>query len=186
MSDVVTHEFYNAQKDFFTKEECERLIRAIEEPNTLTECDDLLARVAKAAEDWNNQSLKFNVDFTKPVFSDWSGVEASQRVVTVPDHAIHIGNIKNPMPYKWSVIVNVGDRDDIQGGELVFRTWPPAPYKDNFGEWKGDPNAPSQPEWINEQGTIVIFPSMAEHGNLLVTSGTAHRVKIRFAGPQFI
>lgn len=180
--DEVSYNFFLAKKNFLTDEQCQLLREFLENPSSKCESVDL---VVQEIVNWNSKTLNFDIDETKPIITNFTGYEATAKTSTVPDHAIHIGNIRNPSPMKWTAIVNLHNRDDVQGAELIFRTWATTPYKDNFGHWKGDPTKPHQPQWINEQGSIIIYPSMVENGFALVTSGTAYRAKISLTGPQF-
>lgn len=182
MSEVVKHDFFFAVKDFLSKEECEQFRLFLDKKEATC---NAIERIIEKVVDWNNQTLKFAINPTLPTILNYTAFEAQVKSSTAPDHAVHVGNIQHPNPSKWSVIVNLHDRDEVQGGELIFRKWAPTPYKDNYGNWRGDPNKPHVPQWINELGTIVIYPSMVENGYALVTSGTAHRAKILVNGPQF-
>lgn len=182
MSEVVEHEYFYAAKDFLTPQECQDVVKFMNKEASTLDC---LKRIVDVVEQWNNKTLRFNIDPTQPRVVNFTGEEAQVRSTTTPDHAIHIGNVANPTPIKWSVILNLHNRDDVQGGELMFRNWAQTPYKDNFGNWKGDPNKPHMPAWINEMGSIVIYPAMVEQGYQLVTSGTATRAKVFISGPQF-
>ena len=102
----------------------------------------------------------------------------------VPDHTVHTGNVLKGPIHKISVIINVSSRDDVQGGELTFKHWAPPPRIDNFGSLIVE-NADHQPNWTNEQGTIVMYPSMEQAGYQLVTSGPIKRIKIMFKGERF-
>ena len=82
-----------------------------------------------------------------------------------------------------ATIVNVSSRDDIQGGELMFRNWQQAKRYDNYGKAVGDDNG--QPQWINELGTLIIFPSIEAWGYKLVVSGQGMRVILNFKGEGY-
>lgn len=183
MTDEVKHDFFLAKKDFLTKQQCEEFVKFLDKQDSSV---DFIKTIVDEVIAWNDATLKFNINPEQPTILNYTSYEAQVKSTATPDHAIHIGNVSHPTPAKWSVIVNLHDRDKVQGGELVFRKWAPTPYKDNFGIWKGDPKKPHVPQWINELGTIVIYPSMVEHGHLLVTSGTATRAKILVNGPQFV
>ena len=54
---------------------------------------------------------------------------------------------------------------------------------DNYGKPIGDPDT-CQPPWINELGTLIIFPSIAAWGYSLIVSGALRRVELNFRGPS--
>jgi len=183
VSEVVKHDFFCAKKDFLSKEEVEQFKLFLDRKEVECGC---INKIVQSMVDWNQQTLKFDISPMLPVILNYTAFEAQVKSTPAPDHAIHIGNIAHPNPAKWVAIVNLHDRDEVQGGELTFRKWAPTPYKDNFGNWRGDPNKPHVPQWANECGSIIIYPAMVENGYTLVTSGTAHRAKVLINGPQFV
>ena len=108
--------------------------------------------------------------------------EANSQDNLRPEHFIHSLNL-NKVANKWTAIVNVSSRDDIQGGELMFRNWQQAKRYDNYGKAVGDDNG--QPQWINELGTLIIFPSIEAWGYKLVVSGQGMRVILNFKGEGY-
>ena len=132
---------------------------------------------------WNEETLNLDIDLNKHSFLQIRGAEADIKDNPKPVHSIHAGNLGQDC-YKWSAIVNCSSRDDIQGGELIFRDWQPPTRRDNYGNFVGDEDT-CQPPWINEIGTLIIFPSLSAWGYHLVVSGGFKRVKIDFKGPAY-
>lgn len=186
---ISSHLAVVAYSNFFDKEQVNYLYDFVQSRSSLAEapCEAIVQRVIELVKSWNDDEsqLNFDVDWDKPIFKDYTGTESMVESMTTPDHAVHPGNIDDKAPLKWTAIVMVSDRNEVQGGEMIIRNWPPTPYKDNFGNWIGDTAKPHVPQWLNERGTVVIMPSMYEHGFALVTSGTQKRVKVQFAGPQW-
>jgi hypothetical protein len=182
----LSSDLFHAQENFLSAEEVEALYEFVQNrDSTESKTTSILDKIVQFCQFHNETSLNLDVDWSKPLLKDYTGYESMVESMMTPDHAIHYGNIFNEDPPKWTVIVMASNRNQVQGGELVFRNWPATPYKDNFGAWIGDTTQPHQPQWINELGTIVIFPSMCDHGFSLVTSGEQKRVKIQFTGPQW-
>ena len=144
---------------------------------------DMVDVIANEVGYWNEETCNFNMDWTDYSFVAQEAVEADIKDNPKPLHTIHTKNL-NASCYKWSAIVNCSSRDDIQGGELIFRDWQRPFRRDNYGKPVGDPDK-CQPAWINELGTLIIFPSIAAWGYNLVVSGGFRRVNINFKGPSF-
>ena len=89
----------------------------------------------------------------------------------------------NKICSKWTAIVNVSSRDDIQGGELIFRNWKDSVRYDNYGKVVGDDTC--QPQWINELGTLIFIPSLEPWGHRLVVSGNGMKVITNFKGDSY-
>lgn len=132
---------------------------------------------------WNEETCNFNIDWTDYNFINQDAIEADIKDNPKPLHTIHTKNL-GASCYKWSAIVNCSSRDDVQGGELIFRDWQPPFRRDNFGKPIGNEEE-CQPPWINELGTLIVFPSIAAWGYHLVVSGGFRRVNINFRGPSF-
>tara|TARA_B100001109_G_scaffold190666_1_gene157270 strand:- start:194 stop:808 length:615 start_codon:yes stop_codon:yes gene_type:complete len=131
---------------------------------------------------WNEETTNFIMDWNDYSFVKRVLQEADIRDNPKPLHSIHTQNL-NQICYKWSAIVNCSSRDDVQGGELIFRDWNPPYRRDNYGKPIGDPDT-CQPPWINELGTLIIFPSIAAWGYSLIVSGALRRVELNFRGPS--
>tara|TARA_B100001778_G_scaffold330233_1_gene332384 strand:+ start:774 stop:1412 length:639 start_codon:yes stop_codon:yes gene_type:complete len=144
---------------------------------------DMVDVVANEVGFWNEETCNFNMDWNDYQFRANEAKEADIKDNPKPLHTIHTNNL-NASCFKWSAIVNCSSRDDIQGGELIFRDWQPPFRRDNYGKPIGDEKS-CQPPWINELGTLIIFPSIAAWGYHLVVSGGFKRVNINFRGPSF-
>jgi len=132
---------------------------------------------------WNEETLNVNIDWNDYHFHSLEGFEADIKDNPKPAHSIHPRNLGQTCA-KWTAIVNCSGRDDIQGGEIIFRDWQPPVRRDNYGKPVGDEET-CQPPWINELGTLIIFPSIAAHGHQLVVSGGFRRVQLDFKGPSY-
>tara|TARA_B100000131_G_C18029791_1_gene577968 strand:- start:579 stop:1175 length:597 start_codon:yes stop_codon:yes gene_type:complete len=132
---------------------------------------------------WNEETINLNMDWSWFDFYAIEAREADSKDNPKPDHSIHTMNL-NKDCRKWSAIVNCSSRDDIQGGELIFKDWK-RPFKyDNYGKVIGNPDE-CQPQWINELGTLILFPSIAAWGYHLVVSGGFQKVHLCYNGKSF-
>ena len=135
---------------------------------------------------WNEETLNLSLSARENEIPDKRMIEFKESSIQdnlKPEHFIHSMNL-NKVANKWTAIVNVSSRDDIQGGELIFRDWSDPVRRDNYGKPLGN-DEESQPQWINELGTLIIFPSIASCGHQLVVSGGFRRVQLDFKGPSF-
>jgi hypothetical protein len=55
---------------------------------------------------------------------------------------------------------------------------------DNFGKWKGNPNEVHQPQWLNEMGTIILFPGTQYWGVDRVWHGERKILMIEVIGKR--
>jgi len=140
----------------------------------------LLTQIKDEVELWNEETHNFNMLWDEQHYRIKNLVEADIGDNLRPDHSIHAMNL-NKNCNKWTAILNLSNRDYIQGGELLFKHWDSPVRRDNNGRVIGDEKT-SQPQWINEQGTLIIFPSIAEHGFRMVVSGTGARLYVNFEG----
>ena len=134
---------------------------------------------------WNEETLNLNLSTSENNVPEKRMIEFKETNLQDnlrPEHFIHSMNL-NKVANKWTAIVNVSSRDDIQGGELMFRNWKPAKRFDNYGKAVGDDNG--QPQWINELGTLIIFPSIEAWGYKLVVSGQGMRFIVNFKGEGY-
>ena len=144
---------------------------------------DMFSAVQNEVGYWNEETLNLNINLNEYDFHAWQCGEADIKDNPKPVHSIHAGNLGKSCR-KWTAIVNCSSRDDIQGGELILRDWESPARRDNYGKAIGDENK-CQPVWINEIGTLIIFPSISAWGYNLVVSGGFNRVKIDFKGPAY-
>ena len=134
---------------------------------------------------WNEESLNFRMSATENLEPDKRMIEFSESSMMdnlTPEHYIHTMNL-GKVSNKWTTITNVSSRDDIQGGELIFKRWSEPKRHGNYGEVVGDDNC--QPQWINELGTLIIFPSIEAWGYKLVVSGQGMRTIVNFKGEGY-
>lgn len=141
---------------------------------------EIMQQVEDEVKLWNEETHNFNMLWDQKHHSVKTFVEADIGDNLRANHNIHANNLGKTC-FKWSTILNLSSRDDIQGGELLFKHWDPPVRRDNNGRVVGDEKT-SQPQWINEQGTLIIFPSIAEHGYRMVVSGSCDRLYINYAG----
>ena len=168
------HSFLAIQNFFETQQEIHDLWRKNR---------DMVDYIANEVGYWNEETLNFNIDWNDYTFHSLEGQEADIKDNPKPIHSIHARNLGQSFS-KWTAIVNCSSRDDIQGGELIFRDWSDPVRRDNYGKPLGN-DEESQPQWINELGTLIIFPSIASCGHQLVVSGGFRRVQLDFKGPSF-
>ena len=129
---------------------------------------------------WNEETLNLNILPNEPLGKRMLNINEADILDNLKqEHHIHTMNLNKICP-KWTAIVNVSGRDDIQGGELMFRNWKEPQRIDNYGKRVGDENG--QPQWINELGTAIFFPSIEGWGHKLVVSGRGMIVIINLMG----
>ena len=134
---------------------------------------------------WNDETLNFRMAQSENIEPDKRMIEMKEMSIQdniVAEHVIHTMNLSKVAP-KWTAIVNVSGRDDIQGGELIFRNWRQAKRYDNYGKAIGGDNC--QPQWLNELGTLIIFPAIEAWGYRLVVSGNGMKTIINFKGEGY-
>lgn len=132
---------------------------------------------------WNEETLNLNLLSNEPADKRLLSItETDIRDSLGAEHYLHTMNL-NKLCAKWTAIVNVSSRDDIQGGELLFRNWDTSRRVDNYGKVVGDDNC--QPQWINELGTLILIPSLEPWGYNLVVSGNGMKVIINFKGDSY-
>ena len=83
----------------------------------------------------------------------------------------HVDNIDswNSSPRKLSVVIQLSDPDEYEGGELMF----------NFGSLEGDQIA------VKKKGTLIMFPSYVLHKVAPVTAGVRRSLVFWVSGPGF-
>lgn len=175
---------FRALYNVLTPEECDHLYKCIRHEEIDEQGKELAQRITAAAKVYNDEVLKFNIDFSSPSINLWDAYEGESRITLSPDHGVHAGNILTPVVTKITAVINISSRDDVQGGELTFKNWAPPARVDNFGAVIAE-SADVQPTWTNEQGTIIFYPSMEQMGYQLVTSGPLKRLKMNFKGENF-
>ena len=132
---------------------------------------------------WNEETLNLNLLSNEPPDKRLLTItETDIRDNLSAEHFIHTMNL-NKICSKWTAIVNVSSRDDIQGGELIFRNWKDSVRYDNYGKVVGDDTC--QPQWINELGTLIFIPSLEPWGHRLVVSGNGMKVITNFKGDSY-
>ena len=82
--------------------------------------------------------------------------EETDRMDPKCDHIWHDGN-KNKTGILFQALEPLNWPDDYQGAYFEMNL-PGVPYRDNFGNWKGNPEEPHQPHWANEPGSVVFMP----------------------------
>jgi len=182
--EVIDSTVFRAIREALTEEEVNVLYDNVKDNNISQQAKDVIQKVADFVAGYNNDVLKFNIDLDQTSLVEFTGNEGTVMQTLVPDHTVHTGNILKEDIHKISVIINVSSRDDVQGGELTFKHWAPPPRIDNFGSLIVE-GAEHQPNWTNEQGTVIMYPSMEQVGYQLITSGPVKRIKIMFKGERF-
>lgn len=77
--------------------------------------------------------------------------------------------MKKPFHRKVSIVVNLTDPNDYEGGDLKFKNL------DNY-----------PPDVIKTQGTVILFPSFIDHEVTPVTKGIRHSLVGWYEGPHFV
>lgn len=185
MDKVVTTSEFKAILNLLTPDECLHLHSCIRNEEMDQKGKDSLKKIVDAVSDYNDSVTKFQINTNLPQVNLYDAYEGESKITLVPDHAIHTKNILQDPIWKITAILNVSSRDDVQGGELTFKNWAPPARVDNFGAVISE-GADSQPQWTNEQGALIIYPSLEQNGYQLVTSGPIRRLKIHFKGPKFV
>ena len=168
-----------AIKNFFTDEECDAI--RLSGNITGTTYKDT---INKAIFEWNDHDVtKYRLD--------WSDEEV--RIVPFKEetivkkqaqHIFHKGNISDSC-IKIQAWLNLANDDSFQGSEIQIADWPHTPYQSNFGNWVGDRGQPHQPNWLNEQGTLVIAHASIEIGYGRTLNGSAPRLLVTVGGPAY-
>jgi len=73
-------------------------------------------------------------------------------------------------------IINLTDSADYQGGNFEIASWPEPARLGNYGDWIGDPNGHSHPEWLNEQGALLMCRGDRSIGFRTLVSGQCRRL----------
>ena len=178
MSTQIEHGIHCAIQNFLTKEECEGIALS----GDITPVQD---KINKAIFDWNDQDhTKFKVSYSDHYDSKviTHEDETSQDVGRI--HSIHNENLSKKCA-KIQAYIFLTDRDEYQGGEILTEGWQPVPYQDNFGKWMGDPDAPAQPIWLSEQGSLYITHAGTGVGFNLTHNGSAQLLRIIVGGPAY-
>lgn len=142
--------------------------------------NEVISQITDEVKLWNEETHNFNMLWDEFNYSVKTFEEADIGDNLRPNHSIHAMNLSKNC-FKWSSIVNLSSRNDIQGGELLFKHWDTPVRRDNNGKVVGDEKT-AQPSWINEQGTLIIFPAIAQHGYRMVVSGECKRLYINYVG----
>ncbi len=159
-----------AIKDFATVDE----ITEIKNNNAET-----LSLITQQVQEWNNSNWEFDCDWDNPTIAIKKEGELDKRQLRA-DYSIHWGNMDKTAA-KWTALLVCSNRDDVQGGEIGFAVWPDPARYDNYGNLI-KPAGNVQPQWINEQGTLIIFPSILEWGHRAVISGELVLCRMMFSG----
>jgi hypothetical protein len=168
-----------AIKNFFTSEECESIAFSGKVDGTTYK-----DQINKAIFEWNDRpDTKYKLDWAK---LDISIVPCAEETVYKKKsvHMVHQGNITSPC-VKVQAWLNLAGDDSFQGSEISIADWPGTPYQDNFGKWVGNPGMPSQPTWLNEQGTLIIAHASVEIGYGRTLNGSAPRLLVQVTGPAY-
>tara|TARA_B100000459_G_C8577783_1_gene201776 strand:- start:63 stop:536 length:474 start_codon:yes stop_codon:yes gene_type:complete len=140
--------------------------------------EKIIAEVVK----YNSQVLKLNID-PNPDDKIIELKEGSGRHVH-SRHQVHKGNLfKDGKVIKIVALYNVNGPDDFQGGSIEFDGWRRFRI-DNYGEPRGDADS-HVPDWINEEGTLIIYPAVVKCEADIVVSGTVRRHEYLFMGDNY-
>jgi len=131
---------------------------------------DLKEKVHKEIIKFNSQHLHLNLNN-----------QISHKTITIeePDHLdkkafhhIHIDNLfKEAQVAKIIAIFITSSRDYVQGGELKFGNWEDPVAVNNYGQPLTKDINNAAPVYLNEQGSLIIFPAVEKFGTNPVVSG---------------
>ena len=172
----VSYNSFIAIKDFVNAEYLNQLTYDQKQSHLI----ELISQVTDEVKDWNEATHNFNMLWEEENHSVRTHIEADIKDNLVPVHSIHGGNLGKNC-FKWSAILTLTSRDFIQGGEIMFKHWNQPVRIDNYGKHIGDPKT-SMPQWINEQGTLIIYPSIAESGYKMIVSGEVKKLYVNYMG----
>jgi hypothetical protein len=126
----------------------------------LTQSEDEIVELASA-------ELKAAFGDGEIKVSYWEGEEDSLRK-TAP-----VGDSKAV------AIINLTDSADYQGAEYAIEAWPEKARLGNFGDWVGDPNNKDHhPDWLNEEGALLMCKGDRAIGFRPVVSQTCRRILV--------
>lgn len=168
----------------FTKEQCEEIIRIGESliPNTAVtyagECLDvrdskvswiqptkdsepIFRRITDIVNSLNDRFFKFELE------GFGEGFQFTKYESPAGKYELHIDKTYKSMVRKLSVVVQLSDPTDYEGGDLILK------FSNEDTKVK------------REQGYLVAFPSYVLHGVQPVTSGTRYSLVGWITGPQF-
>jgi hypothetical protein len=77
---------------------------------------------------------------------------------------------------KAVAIINLTDSADYQGANYDIPSWPEKARLGNFGDWVGDPAAEHHPDWLNEEGTLIMCNGDRSIGHRPVVSQICKRL----------
>ena len=140
--------------------------------------EKIIAEVIK----YNSEVLKLDID-PNPIVDPIDLPEGSSKF-KYPQHRIHKGNLyKQGKIVKLIALYNINSPDEFQGGNIEFENWKRFRV-DNYGNPQGDIDS-HVPDWINEKGTLIIYPSLIECEADIVVSGTVKRMQYKFMGDNY-
>lgn len=168
----------------FTKEQCEQIIKLGESllPNTAgtsegicpdvrdskvswilpsKESENIFRRMTDAVNELNTSFFKFDlIGFAE-------GLQFTKYEPPAGKYDVHIDKSYGKNIRKLSVVVQLSDPADYEGGDLCIQT----SYKPQI--------------MLKEQGFLVAFPSYVLHGVTPVTKGTRYSLVAWVTGPAF-
>lgn len=170
--------------EVFTKEECKEIIKIGEnkvvekafienniENNSIRESeisfiypsDAVWAyqKITNIVESLNNQFFKFNI------FGMVEGMQFTKYTSPSGFYGMHMDKMFNNVPRKLSVVIQLSDQSEYEGGELILHT-------------------SSKPEIMDKSsGKLIAFPSYIMHEVKPVTKGTRYSLVFWLTGEQF-
>jgi PKHD-type hydroxylase len=171
-------------EQLFTKEECEQIITLGESllPKTAEVVSGVQTEIRDSKVSWilpskNSESIfqkltdavnvvnekYFNFDLDG--FSE--GLQFTKYEAPSGKYDLHIDKIYKQATRKLSVVVQLSDPDEYEGGKLDIQT-------------SNEPHS-----MVRRQGHAVLFPSYILHGVTPVTKGTRYSLVAWLTGPQF-
>jgi len=131
---------------------------------------DLKEKVHKEIIKFNSQHL--HLDLNNQISHKTITVEEPDHLDMKAVHHVHIDNLfKETQVAKIVAIFITSSRDYIQGGELKFGKWEAPAAVNNYGQSLVHDNNNTAPVYLNEQGSLIIFPAVEKFGTQSIVSG---------------
>lgn len=131
---------------------------------------DLKEKVHKEIIKFNSQHL--HLDLNNEISHKTITIEEPDGLDKQAVHHVHIDNLFHYRPVAKVVAIFItSNRDYVQGGEIRFKNWEAPVAVNNYGQPLNKNKDNAAPVYINEQGSLILFPAVESFGFLPVVSG---------------